>query len=93
MRLLYSLRVGIGLILTVASKLTPRCFLLEVVEVSSSSMPKDEAMELSEEKDWREYVRSHAKILAEDEEGDTNVDDGGEVDVSGKMYFRSVESA
>ena len=54
MRSLYSLRVGMGLTLTVASKLTPRCFLLEVVEVSSSSMSKDEDIELSEEKDWRE---------------------------------------
>ena len=88
MRSLYSLRVGIGLMLTVASKLTPRCFLLEVVEVSSSSMSKDEDMELREEKDWR----SHANILDEGEEGDTIVDDGGEVDVSGKMYFTSVES-
>lgn len=37
-------------------------------------------------------MRSHANILDEGEEGDTIVDDGGEVDVSGKMYFTSVES-
>ena len=39
-------------------------------------------------------MRSHAKILAEDEEGDIDVDDGCKfVDVAGKLYFRSVESA
>lgn len=38
-------------------------------------------------------MRSHAKMLDEDEKGDIDVDDDGEVDAAGKIYFRSVESA
>jgi len=37
-------------------------------------------------------VLSLAKILDEDEDGDTEEDFGGEVDATWKMYFRSVES-
>ena len=39
-------------------------------------------------------MRSHAKIFAEDEDEGIDVDDGGEVvDIAGKVYLRSVESA